>query len=289
MLKSNQRKNLLVASQSRELYTTNRLLEEGQKLGYHSKYLNPYDSSLFINFTKKPNASLYLHRTTGVNFDDFDIVVSKYYESLGCKVSNPLNAIRLMRNKDEQVLFMSHQNIPTIPTYVFRGRPTSEIICDVSESLNTTTFVLKMSRGNKGIGVNYVNGIQSLQSFLETFHAMKDQKMLIQPFVKHEREWRVFIIKNEIVAVVEKKINAADFRGNADRAKPKLLKKPQLELSELAIDAFKKSGLDYAGIDIIESLKGNQKFVCEINAIAGFEQIESLSKINIAKEILIHI
>jgi RimK family alpha-L-glutamate ligase len=296
MLKSSPLKSLIVASQSRELYSTSRFLYEGEKLKLKTIYLNPYDSSLLINFhNKKPNINkssldtLYLHRTTGVNFDDFDLVISSHYEAMGMKVSNPINATRLMRNKDEQALFMKTQNIPSIPSFVFRGKPTSQIIEEISRNLNTSKFVLKMSRGNKGVGVNFINGIQSIQSLLETFHAMKDQKMLIQPLIEHQREWRVFVIKNEIMAVVEKKINASDFRGNAERAKPKLIKKIPRELSELAIDAFSKSGLDYAGIDIIEPSNGDQNLVCEINSIAGFEQIESLSKINIAKEIIIRI
>ena len=296
MLKSSPLKSLIVASQSRELYTTSRFLCEGERLNLKTIYLNPYESSLLINFRNKTpkfnkpsSETLYLHRTTGVNFDDFDLVVSSHYESMGMKVSNPINATRLMRNKDEQALFMKTQNIPSIPSYVFRGKPTSQIIEELCQNLKTTKFVLKMSRGNKGVGVNFINGMQSMQSLLETFHGMKDQKMLIQPLIEHEREWRVFIVKNEIMAVIEKKIKTSDFRGNAERSKPKWIKKIPQELSELALDAFTKSGLDYAGIDIIDPSNGDQNLVCEINSIAGFEQIESLSKINMAKEIIIRI
>lgn len=296
MLKSSFKKNLIVSSQSINLYTTARFMVEGKKLKLNPIHFNPFNTSFFISVSKNLSANchfssdtLYLHRTTGVNFDDFDIMVSHHHESLGCKISNPINAIRLMRNKDEQSFFMNSKNICSIPTFVLRGQPTSEIIEELSQKLKTKKFVLKMSRGNKGIGVNFINGTQSLQSLLETFHAMKDQKMLIQPYIEHQREWRVFIIKNEIMAVIEKKINTADFRGNANRSKAKLIKKPNQELRELATYAFKQSGLDYAGIDIIEPSNGDQNLVCEINAIAGFEQIESLSNVNIAKEIITHI
>jgi glutathione synthase/RimK-type ligase-like ATP-grasp enzyme len=45
------------------------------------------------------------------------------------------------------------------------------------------------------------------------------------------------------------------------------------------------SGLDYCGIDVL--ISNNQIIVLEINAVPGFKQIEELSKLNIAKELIL--
>ena len=143
-----------------------------------------------------------------------------------------------------------------------------------------------MVRGNQGIGVNYIEGLKSLKSLLETFYAIKDQRFIIQPFIEHFKEWRLFIIKGEVIATVEKAITTQDdFRGNSKRSSGKLIKKLPPALEELALESFNNSHLDYAGIDILESSKG-EYLILEINAIPGFKQVEELSKINIAKELI---
>jgi glutathione synthase/RimK-type ligase-like ATP-grasp enzyme len=117
---------------------------------------------------------------------------------------------------------------------------------------------------------------------------MKDQRFLIQPYILHKKEWRVFIIENEIIACIEKTLTKDNFRGNAKRSFGKLLVKIPKGLEELSQRAFKLSGLNYAGIDILQSDAG-ELMLLEINAIPGFEQAEELSKKNIAREILLKI
>lgn len=145
-----------------------------------------------------------------------------------------------------------------------------------------------MNRGNQGIGVNFLEGQKSLQSVLETFHAMKDQRFIIQPYIEHKKEWRLFIIKGEILAVIEKTLHASDFRGNSKRSTGKIIKKIPKDLSLMALSAFTFSGLDYAGVDVLLSDKGEMK-ILEVNPIPGFEQAEELSGINIARELLVRL
>jgi len=142
-----------------------------------------------------------------------------------------------------------------------------------------------MNRGNQGIGVNLVYGVHSLKSLLETFHAMKDQKFIIQPFIEHKKEWRVFVIKNQIISIIERTIGKDDFRGNSKRSKGKCIKKISSEIEAEILRAVELSGLDYCGVDIISD--SNNYYFLEINAVPGFEQVEELSGINIAKELLI--
>lgn len=280
------KKLLIVSSNSPEFYTTKRLLEEGENIGLKAQWINPYQQTLPLE--KSVNGGIYFHRTTGTNYDDFDLIVSTNHEQAGFKIINPINAISSFRNKDQQWLFFRHHKLPHINTFVMRGKVSTETMTIINQwKAIDDRFVLKMIRGNQGIGVNLIRGVDSLLSFLETFEAMKDQRFLIQPYVHHKREWRLFIHRGKILACLERELTENDFRGNAKRSISKniLIKDIHPELGQLALKAFSLSKLDHAGIDILVDDAG-QFLILEINAIPGFEQAEELSGVNIAKELL---
>ena len=278
-------KKLIIASESEKLYTTKRLLKEGKELKWSTKWLNPYETSIgMLNEDTVPN--LYLIRTTGIRYDDFDLICAKNYALNNFKVRNSIDGAHFFRSKENQALFFKEHQLNSIPTLMYRGQLTPHLWEELHQISPNHEFILKMSRCNKGIGVNLIKGMQSLRSLLETFHGMKDQRFLIQPFLPHHKELRVFIIKNEIHAVVEKSIAPDDFRGNAARSSGKLLNKiPAYARSEIE-RAFDISQLAYCGIDMIFDPSEKEFKFLEINAVPGFEQIEVLTKKNIAKEIL---
>jgi ribosomal protein S6--L-glutamate ligase len=280
--------NIIIAGLKPELFTIKRLVDEGQKLKHSVLYLNPYE--FHIPVKGKKIQGLYLHRTTGTNYDDFDLLVTKHHENLGLKISNPLAPLKIFRSKDQQSLFFNEHNLPAIPTLSYRGKITDELKSEIGKlgKSHSDTFILKMNRGNQGIGVNYLQGQKSLLSVLETFHAMRDQRFIIQPYISHTKEWRLFILKGQILACIEKSLHKEDFRGNAKRSQGKILKKIPKELEAIALKAFLASNLDYAGIDLLISEKGGI-MILEINAIPGFEQAEELSGKNIARELLVQL
>jgi glutathione synthase/RimK-type ligase-like ATP-grasp enzyme len=259
--KENMNKNIIIASTSPELYTTQRLMKEATGLKHSPMWINPYTFTLPLK--KKPMEGLYLHRSTGTNYDDFDLIVSKFHEISGMKISNPLQAIKNFRTKDQQSLFFLKHSLPSIPALIYRGEKSKELeasIDKMAKSSKSERFILKMSRGNQGIGVNIIESKQSLYSLLETFHAMKDQRFLIQPYIGHKKEWRFFITRAGIIACIERSLSSLDFRGNSKRSTGKILKKIPTELSALAEKAFLKSDLDYAGVDILETMTGSQRY-----------------------------
>lgn len=278
--------NLIVASTDIELFTTKRLLQEAKKLKYSTGHINPY--RFHIPQTAPLLKGLYFNRTSGTSYDDFDLAVARYHQIAGMKLSTPLENISTFRSKDMQSLFFREHSLPAINTLTYRGTLTNALQVELENLSKDEKYILKMSRGNQGIGVNLLESKKSLLSVLETFHALKDQKFLIQPFISHQKEWRVFIIKGEIIACIEKKIAASDFRGNSKRSSAKALKKIPAQLEALALNAFSKSQLLYAGIDILECPKEGLK-ILEINCVPGFEQAEALSEVNIARELLVAI
>lgn len=276
-------KKIIISSESCNLYTTKRLLVEGSKLKHSTTWLNPYQS--FINTKSKiAQNGLYMLRTTGVRYDDFDLVFAKFFAIQKYKIINPLDAITTFRSKELQALFFKEHQLNAIHSIMYRGSLTEELWEMLVQLSPSGDYILKMARGNQGIGVNLIQGKQSLQSLLETFLAMKDQRFLIQPYLPHKKELRVFVIKNEIQAIIERTIAHNDFRGNAKRSSGKLITKIPTSLREEITRASLASGLLYCGIDLIYD-GDNFKFL-EINPVPGFEQIEKLSEKNIARELI---
>ncbi len=275
--------NIIIASLNPNLYTTKRMVEEAVKLKHSPIYMNPYQFHITQQKTKLEGH--YFHRTTGTNYDDFDLLVSKHHEVHGMKVTNPIERLKIFRAKDLQSLFFNEHKLPAIKTLMYRGDMNEALENEIAKLSRDGKYILKMSRGNQGIGVNFLESQKSLQSVLETFNAMKDQKFLIQPYIAHKKEWRLFIIRGEIIACIEKTLSKEDFRGNAKRSSGKILKKIPAELQVIAINAFNFSGLDYAGVDMLLTEKG-EMLILEINPIPGFEQAEELSGKNIARELI---
>lgn len=275
--------NIIIASLNPNLFTTKRMMEEAGKLKHSPIYMNPYQFHITQQKTKLEGH--YFHRTTGTNYDDFDLLVSKHHEVHGMKVTNPIERLKIFRTKDSQTLFFNEHKLPAIKTIMYRGDMNETLENEIAKLSRDGKYILKMSRGNQGIGVNFLESQKSLQSVLETFNAMKDQKFLIQPYIAHKKEWRLFIIRGEIVACIEKTLSKEDFRGNAKRSSGKILKRVPAELQVIAINAFNFSGLDYAGVDMLLTEKG-EMLILEINPIPGFEQAEQLSGKNIARELI---
>lgn len=276
------RKKLVIASTNPELYTTRRLLEEAKKTKLKVEWINPYQSTLP---QKTGPADFFFHRSTGTNYDDFDLLFAEAQAIEGARILNPLPVLRRLRSKDQQWLFMLQHELPHIPTFAIRGRMHEQNWSDIQKWKCNEQYILKMTRGNQGIGVNLINGKQSLSSILETFAAMRDQRFILQPFVAHKKEWRILTRGEEILASIEKTISERDFRGNAKRAQTKVIKRIPHNLRELALQAARLAGVDYAGIDILEDEEGVLRLL-EINPIPGFEAVEELTGLNIAGELL---
>lgn len=304
--KASKIQNVIIISQDKNLHSTVRLIEESKRSNIRPFWINPLNASInlfqnenkIFSINKYENTTIF-HRTTGINFDDFDLLLTDYLKAkLNAKVVNSVEHIQLLRDKSKQNLFFNTNNIPYIPTFLFRGNTIynndiHKFIKHTKSTTNKNDFILKTIRGNQGLGVNIIHGEDSLLSILETLSVMQDQRFIIQPFYKKRREFRVFIIQNEIMGIIEKTFSntSVAFRGNSrhDGIKTNFYKNS--ECSKFGrnflntIEKFKSAiNLSYTGIDIMEY--DGQFLVMESNLIPGFKQFEALSKINIAKELL---
>ena len=290
----------LLLTQNPNNYTSMRLIEEAKALQLQTKTLNPFQETL--SFTQKSHCDkqndlkkciIGLHRSSGVSFDDFDLLVAENLMQSGILIENNPRVFKKFRDKEKQSLFFFQKQIPQIPTLCIRGKPTPTILQEADElfypHLQEETFILKTNRGNRGLGVNIIRGKDSLLSLLETFWAMNDQRFILQPYIHRAEEFRVFILKGECLGgILKQQPKQFDFRKNSERiiSSPQYFSAKNLpqEILELSHKTFENSGAFYLGLDFLISSEG--PLIIEMNCSPGFEQFEKTSRINIANKII---
>ena len=293
----------LLLTQNPNSFTSSRLIKEAKLMELETKVLNPFQGAVSFNSSKlvkrtmpctlKEN-TIGLHRSSGISFDDFDLLFSENLIREGAFIENHPRVLRNFRDKEKQALFFFENKIPQIPTLSFRGAPSPSLLNEVDDFffpyLENETFILKTNRGNKGLGVNIVRGKDSLFSFLETFWAIKDQRFVLQPYIHRAEEFRVFLLKDECLGgVLKPKPKPFDFRKNSERSSssPQYFNTKRLpqEVLEFSHRTFENSGAFYLGLDFLITSEG--PLIIEMNCSPGFEQFENFSGINIAREIIL--
>ncbi len=187
------------------------------------------------------------------------------------------------RDKAHQLLWLSKNGFRIIPFLCLRGKPDrfqGELQAFLSHHQE---WVLKMNRGQRGVGVHTLNSTAELEGWLETLWRMGDQDFLIQPRLKVRHEWRVNLIGTDFMCVLKR----ASRQGKAN-AHPEQevawVKDPPQELREL-VEGFKRAAkFDYLALDILEDAEG--LFINDLNTTMGFEQLEKITGYNIARLIL---
>ena len=246
----------ILLTQNPNTRTSTRLIKEAKRLKLETKILNPFQGLISFN-SSNPSRDIAsnhsnegafgLHRSSGVSFDDFDLLYSENLIREGATIENHPRVLKNFRDKEKQALFFFENKIPQIPTLSFRGAPSPSLLNEVDDFffpyLENETFILKTNRGNKGLGVNIVRGKDSLFSFLETFWAIKDQRFVLQPYIHGVEEFRVFLLRNECLGgILKQEPKPFDFRKNSERSfsSPKYFSAKHLpqEVLELSYKIF---------------------------------------------------
>lgn len=135
---------------------------------------------------------LIIIRTSGVEFDDSDLFLAQEMERQGASLATPISSQIILRNKDAQTLWMQANDVIHIETLIHRGPLTLE---DLEAWCPCDNYVLKPTRGNKGIGVTKFTPSE-LISHWKDLRENGDQRFLIQPFIK-TREFRQLVLGDQ--------------------------------------------------------------------------------------------
>jgi ribosomal protein S6--L-glutamate ligase len=98
------------------------------------------------------------------------------------------------------------------------------------------------------------------------------------------RDVRVLVVGGRVVAAMERRAAAGDFRANMHQGGSAVKIKLTPQEKRVALAAAKAVGLSVAGVDLLRGENG--PLVLEVNSSPGLEGIEGTTKIDVAGKIL---
>lgn len=263
-------RQIIVFTKNANLPTIMGLIDAGQRQNIQISPVNPFQETTWCSnlqenlpFTQGESALL-LIRTSGIEFDDWDLHLAESLEKKGHKLATPLSTTRLLRNKDAQTLWLSDQGLPHVPTLIQRGPLSLDILENWQKS---DEFVLKSVRGNKGIGILKLTKEELVSHWQRKTH---DQRYLIQPFIKG-KEFRHLVLGREHFFIEKIGLDEEkEWRRNSEFALFKEADPNSFDMDaqiKMAQKIQETLGLKSFAIDLLESNDGLQ--ILEINANPG--------------------
>jgi RimK family alpha-L-glutamate ligase len=145
-------------------------------------------------------------------------------------------------------------------------------------------FVAKLANGSLGKQVFKINSPKEFVKFIQERKRDK-QIYLFQKFYATDGDYRVFIVGKEVLGPVKRMAPRGDWRSNIKGATHERAEENK-QVLQLAKEVLKKTGIEFAGLDILIDKKGAARMI-EMNTMAHFKVFDEVfPEINIAKKII---
>ncbi|MCC6624110.1 MAG: ATP-grasp domain-containing protein [Deltaproteobacteria bacterium] len=285
--------SLTVISHSEAYYSTRRLLEAGQRLGYDVRRLDPVRVVLVV--APRPTIT-----EDGVEWPVPDVVVPRIGATLqtwslalleawlqrGARSALSPEALVRASDKVLTALRLAEQGVPTVPTAAIREPFHVDHALDAVP--HEGAWVFKTRLGTGGTGVALAPGRSSARSVLGAL-VIDRETVLVQPFLttRPTRDLRVLVAGYEPLACAWRVAPDDDFRANVHRGATMRAVSPEdapAGALDLAVAAARAAALPFAGIDLIETSNGLT--VLEVNGSPGFQGIEEATGKDLATPFL---
>lgn len=265
-----------------------KLLQAAQDLGHEVLHLFAwdcrldYEGGLRVMWKGKafPQLDLLFPRARFVEEAPLQLQLLEALEQVVPTVNSTM-AISTAKNK-----------IKTLDVLTRKGilMPNSEV-WDVSQPPEAAgqpfPLVLKPPYGTFGQDIFLVRSLSEMKDrFAYYFEHKITSHCLVQAFIEEAQgcDFRVFVSGGRVLASMKRCAQKGEFRANVELGAHVSKVETNAELETLAIAATEAMGLDYAGVDIIESKRGF--LVLEVNANPGFKALEALHRMDIARAII---
>ena len=285
--------NIFILSRNKNLYSTSRLVEAGNRRGYHVRvidymrcYMNITSSkpTIFYGGESLEKVDAVIPRI-GASNTFYGTAVVRQFEMMGSFCVNSSSAITDSRDKLRSLQILAEAGI-NMPITGFASH-TKEIE-GVSESVGSVPLIMKLLQGTQGQGVVLAETKKAAESVMSAFRQL-DADIMVQEFIEESRgtDIRAFVVGDYVVAAMRRTANEDEFRSNLHRGgviEPIAITE---EESRMAIKASKILGLQIAGVDLMRSSRG--PLILEVNSSPGLQGIEASSNLDVAGKILSYI
>lgn len=275
-----------ILSRNRKLYSTKRLVEEGQARGHQVDVIDPL--RCYMNIASGRPSIHY----NGRELEDYDAVIPRIgasitfygtavlrqFEMMGVDPLNESVAISRSRDKLRSLQLLSRKGIG-LPVTGFARSPND--VSDLIDMVGGAPLVIKLLEGTQGLGVVLAETRSAAESVIEAFMGLK-ANILIQEYIKEAggADIRCFVVGDKVVAAMQRQAKPGEFRSNLHRGGTASVIRITPEERSTAIRAARIMGLNVAGVDLLRSNHG--AVVMEVNSSPGLQGIETSTQKNVA-------
>jgi len=282
---------IAVLSRNTKLFSTQRLIEEIQKAGHdalvvdHSLcdlIIEQEGPSIIYKGQKLEGIDAIIPRI-GASVTFYGTAVVRQFELMGAFSAVTSQAIVRSRDKlrSLQILSKNGLGMPKTAFTNFSKGGEKQLI----EQVSGAPVIIKLLEGTQGLGVVLAETKKAAQSVVEAFHGLK-ARIIVQEYIKEAKgaDIRAFIVNGKVVGAMKRQGAEGEFRSNLHRGGEATVIKLSRAEKQAALNAAKALGLDVAGVDMLQSLRG--PLILEVNSSPGLEGIEGATGVNVAAEIV---
>ena len=265
------------------------LRSSAKELGVTLDEIEPHQLSLVVSqneskvlYLGKPfTPHVVLHRTVA-KFAPLVQPILKVWESQGAQILNPFSASLSSRSKLESSLIFQLNKLPFLQTQFFYGNYGIE-------SDDPGEVIIKPVFGSQGRDIHFFNNSTEAKEFFdnqEIVHA----DLVAEPFLSQADlgpnvvDYRASVVGGKCVALMTRIPEVGSRVANLAQGGTGSALPVTHRAGQLAVQAVEAFGLDYAGVDLLGL--GDDLFLSEVDAWAGYAGIERVTGISVSKAIL---
>jgi len=282
--------NIVILSRNPHLYSTQRLVEEGEARGHEMEVIDPLKCDIIIE-KEKPTIyykDRYLDYVDaiipriGSSVTFYGCALVRQFEEMGVFTIVTSDAIQRSRDKLRSLQRLSKAGIG-MPKTVFTNY--SRDVEEVIEHVGGTPVIIKLLEGTQGLGVVLAESKNAAESVLEAFNGLQ-ARVIVQEFIKEAKgaDIRALVVDGQVVGAMKRQGKEGDFRSNLHRGGSANIIKLDTDELKLAMNASRVLKLPVCGVDMLQSSRG--PLLLEVNSTPGLEGIEGATGRNIARAII---
>ncbi len=282
--------NIFILSRNRNLYSTSRLVEAGNKRGHNIRVIDYM--RCYMNITSKKPTIYYGGESLGkvdaviprigASNTFYGTAVVKQFEMMGSYCVNSSNSIANSRDKLRSLQILAEAGI-NMPITGFASH--TKDIEGVIKSVGSIPLIMKLLQGTQGQGIVLAETQKAAESVMSAFRQL-DADIMVQEFIKESSgtDIRAFVVGDYVVASMKRTAPEDEFRSNLHRGGTVHNIELTNEETDIAVKSCKILGLSIAGVDLMRSERG--PLILEVNSSPGLQGIETSSKIDVAGKII---
>lgn len=261
----------------------NRIAEELRLLGVEVDILRNGEVYALIDAQGGLQASVADKYDFAVYLDK-DKYLGAMLEKAGLKLFNDPKSVEICDDKMLTYLALAGQgirlakSIPAPLCYTKNVKADKNFLQFLGKELGFP-LVVKKSFGSFGAGVQLVHGIEELEKVAQEFLR---EPHFFQEYIQESsgRDIRVMVVGGKTVAAMERVAQDGEFRSNVELGGVGRRVEMDPIYAQTAEKAAKVLGLEYCGVDLLQTKDG--PVLCEVNSNAFFEGLEKTTGCNVA-------